>query len=361
MTALGLVGAAVIGASIFTLREKKVDDYDLYLRAAQKTAEAFAILRNDRLARDIRIDSVNDPAESGLIGMAESPITSSFGDIESERTSINPNWSTAIIQYLKKAGVRQGDRVAISMTGSFPALNIAALIAIQELGARPYWIVTESSSAWGANIPAFTWLHMEKILFDHKLFHGRAIAASLGGDNDIGAGLSSEGRDTLRSIILKSKIPLLEVVPFDSSIITGMRALKNAMNNKKPALFITIGGGSASLGTSEVGLILKSGLNSPKQALEIKDQPVQGYVAHFLKSGVPVLNILDVVSLAKKVKLTVDPVITPLPGEGALFSQPRYNIALTILLLVVFVGIVAAVSLGVFDFFFKNPRKEEMV
>ena len=73
------------------------------------------------------------------------------------------------------------------------------------------------------------------------------------------------------------------------------------------------------------------------------------------------MNILDVVSLAKKAQLPVDPVITPAPGEGALFSQPRYNVTVNILLLLVFVGIVAAVSLGIFDSIFKNPRKEEMI
>ena len=355
------MGACVIGLSVFSLTDKKVKNYDLLLRTAQKTAEAYAEIKNARLERNIPIDSVNDPAESGFIGVVSSSITTNIGDLESKRTSVNPNWGAVIINYLKQAGVRPGDRVAISMTGSFPALNIATLIAVQEYGAKPFWIVAGSSSAWGANIPAFSWFTMEKLLYERKILQRRADAASLGGDNDNGAGMSPEGRDSLRTIIIRSGIRLLEVTPLDSSIKTGLALFKKATKHKKPAIFISLGGGAASLGTSEVASILRTGLNSPKKLLEIEDQPVQGYITYFLKEGIPVLNISDILPLAKISKQPIAPVITPAPGSGNLFSAPRYNVVVNIILLVIFIGLVAAISLGFLDFLFKNPRKEEMV
>jgi poly-gamma-glutamate system protein len=361
ISVLGLVGACAIGISAFSLTNVKVKNYDLLLATAQKTAEAYAAIKNARLASALPIDSVNDPAESGLIGNVSSSITTSIGDLESKRTSVNPNWGAVIINYLKQAGVRPGDRVAISMTGSFPALNIATLIAIQEYGAKAFWIVAGNSSAWGANIPAFSWLTMEKILFDKKILQRRAIAASLGGDNDNGAGMSAEGRDSLREGIVRSGTALLEVNPLDSSIKTGLTLFKKATKHKKPALFISLGGGAASLGTSEVAAILKTGLNSPKKLLEIQDQPVQGYIESFLKEGIPVVNITDILPLAKALKQPIAPVITPAPGSGNLFSAPRYSVIIHCILLIVFVGIVATISLGVFDVLFKNPRKEELI
>ena len=361
ISVLGVIGACAIGISALSLTDKKVKNYDLLLRTSQKTAEAYAAIKNARLERNISIDRVNDPAESGLIGVVSSSITTNIGDLESKRTSVNPNWGAVIINYLKQAGVRPGDRVAISMTGSFPALNIATLIAVQEYGANPFWIVAGSSSAWGANIPEFSWLTMEKLLYDRKFLERRAIAASLGGNNDNGAGMSPEGRDSLRASIVRSGIPILEVTPLDSSIKTGLDLFKKATKHKKPALFISLGGGAASLGTSEVASILKTGLNSPKKLLDIEDQPVHGYISCLLKEGIPVLNITDILPLAKSSKQPIGPVITPTPGSGNLFSAPRYNMVITIILLIVFVGIVAAISLGFFDFLFKNPRKEELV
>jgi poly-gamma-glutamate system protein len=361
ITVLGIIGACTIGISVLSLADKKVKNYDLLLRTARKTAEAYAAVKTARLEINIPIDSVNDATESGLIGVVSSPITTNIGDLQSKCTTVNPNWGSVIINYLKRAGVRPGDNVAISMTGSFPALNIATLIAVQEYGAEPFWIVAGSSSAWGANIPEFSWFDMEKLLFKQKILHRRAVAATLGGENDNGAGMSPEGRDSLRAIIVRNGTPLLEATPMDSSINSGMAQFKKATKHKKPRLFISLGDGAASLGTIEVASILKTGLNSPKSLREIENQPVQGYVARFLKEGVPILNIADILFLAKKFQQPIAPAIIPSPGSGTLFSAPRYNVIITIALLIVFVAIVAAVSLGQFDFVFKNPRKETFV
>jgi poly-gamma-glutamate system protein len=358
ITILGIVGACVIGISSFSLENKNVKDHDLLLRTASKTAEAFSVLKKARLEKNIPIDSVNDPAESGLIGAPSSEITSSVGDLESNLTSINPNWSAVVINYLKKAGVRPGDRVALSMTGSIPAFNIATLIAIQEYGAKPEWIVANSSSNWGANIADFSWLDMEKILYDNKILTHRAKAASLGGENDNGAGLSSLGRDSLRAIISRNEIPLFEGGSLDSSIKAGMTILKKSLGNKKPSLFISLGNGIASIGTRDVGSILKNGINYPKKLIEIENQPVLGYVARFLKEGVPVLCLTDILKLAENTEQPVAPAITPVPGAGSFFSAPRYNPLINIILLIAFIGVIAAVSLGLLDSFFKNPRKD---
>jgi poly-gamma-glutamate system protein len=244
------------------------------------------------------------------------------------------------------------------MTGSLPALNIATLVAIQEYGAEPLWIEAGSSSAWGANIPNFSWFDMEKVLFDKKIIHHRAVAASLGGENDNGAGLSPDGRDSLRAIITRNGIPLLEVASLDSSIKKGIAMFKKSTKHKKPALFISLGGGAASLGTSQVASLLKTGLNLPKKLLIIGDQPVQGYISCFLKEGVPVLHITDIHKLAENTQQPISPVITPVPGAGNLFCAPRYGMLITIVLLIGFVGLVTVVSLGFLDFLFKNPRKE---
>ena len=60
--------------------------------------------------------------------------------------------------------MKEGDPVAVSFSGSFPALNIAVYAAIRTLNLKPTIISSVSGSQWGANDPAFLWIDMEHFL-----------------------------------------------------------------------------------------------------------------------------------------------------------------------------------------------------
>ena len=358
ITILGVIGAACVAASYFTLEDKAVSDESVLIRAAKKTQEAYRVIRESRMATGIPVDSIDDPAGSGLIGVASSSITTDPGDLEAKQTSINPNWAAVVVRYLEQAGVRPGECVAVGMTGSFPALDAAVLVGVQEFGARPIWIVSEGASTYGANMPAFTWLDMEQALYQKGIITGRALGASLGGNNNIGGGLPADGRDSLRLAIKRCGIPLIETQPLSSSIDLGMAQFKHAAGGNRIALYINVGGGLASLGTSQVSQILHSGLNPPKVLLDIQDEPVQGYAARFMKDGLQVFNVLDIVPLAHANKLPIAPAVTPEAGRGELFVAPIYCLWKIALLLAAYSAIVLAFAYGLTDILLKNPRKE---
>src|SRR5690606_18084703 len=155
------------------------------------------------------IDTFSDPAGTGLIGKRFTTVTSDTGLLSSKQTSINPNFAAVVVHFLKRAGLSKGETVAVGLSGSFPAANIAAYSAIQALGLRPVIIASASASQWGAKHPRFLWLDMEKVLYRRKIFPFRSSAASIGGVDDLGAGIAEEGIEKLRIGIERNQIPLI--------------------------------------------------------------------------------------------------------------------------------------------------------
>ncbi len=334
MVFLALVALASLAVAQLSLHETRAPFYDLKLQAARNTARAFALLKQRFLDRGFEIDPVNDPAQTGLIGLENSPITTSSGNLTAKLTSINPNFAALILQFLKEAGVRPGDAVAVGMTGSFPALNVATLMAIQALGARPLVITSVGSSSWGANRPTWTWLDMEHELFAAGLIPGVSLAASYGGADDVGRGLSPEGRALLDSAITRNDIPKIHVLPLERSIELRMQRFREAAGHRSIRAYVNIGGGVASLGTSEAGYLLNPGLNRPEERVFLRDLPVRGVVYRFLEQGVPVVHLLEIVRLARRYGLPVAPAVTPDPGTGPLFWEQRYHLGVILALLV---------------------------
>ena len=332
ITLLGGLGVAVSTLSVLSLRVSKVDDYEVLTAAS-----------------------------AGLIGAYSSPITTGPGDLDAKQTSINPNWAALIVGYLEEAGVRPGDPVAVGMTGSFPGLNIAAILAIEAYGAHPLWVVSQGSTAWGANRPAFTFLDMEKVLFEKKIIHGRALAATLGGNNNSGAELDNEGRTALRSTIVSRQIPFIDATPLSAAIDSEMAVFKRAAGGKRVPLYINIGTGYASLGTMNAATILSTGLNTAKKLAELQAEPVEGVATRFLAQGAQVLNLYDIVDLARQKGLPIAPAVTPLPGTGGLFFAPGYSVWMNVSLLVFYIAAVLAFANGYTNFLTKNPRKNELL
>ncbi|MBK6335610.1 MAG: poly-gamma-glutamate system protein [Betaproteobacteria bacterium] len=97
---------------------------------------------------DIAIDPTTDPSQSGLIGIDYSDLTTTLGDLRAKQLSVQPAFAALIVTWLKDAGVRRGDRVALSLTGSFPGLNIAALSACEAMGLEALVIVDWRVELW---------------------------------------------------------------------------------------------------------------------------------------------------------------------------------------------------------------------
>jgi len=299
--------------------------FDEKLAATQRMARAIDILRNQRVRNGEAVDLEVDPTGSGLVGLSSSPVTTNSGSLEAKRTTANPNWAAVLVDLLKRAGVERGDVIALGVSGSFPALNLAAFIAADELGLEIVSIASAGASSWGANIPGLSWLDMEGILVQADVLTERSVAASLGGTRDRALGMSRTGKDGLREAIRRNEVAYLETADEESSIEQRMQTYALHANGRRFAAYVNAGGSLVSIGPKSVKRLYRPGLN-------LKPHPrgagIDSVMMRFLSAGVPVINLSKVIPLAEQYGLPVEPLELPPVGEGTVFEKRQHSRAL---------------------------------
>jgi poly-gamma-glutamate system protein len=316
--------------------------YDQKIEASEKMVEALDALRRNRLDAGWALDEVNDPNQSAIIGFQYSLITTDEGDLGAKLTSINPNFSAVILQMLYDAGARQGDQVAVGFTGSFPALNIATIIACEAMGIEPVIITSVGASMWGANSPDFTYLDMETVLVNEGIISHCTLAASIGGGQDIGRSLSMAGRAAIEAAIARNNVAPIRAQSLEESqehrreIYQELRGIPGYM------AFVNVGGGISVLGHPVNGALIPAGLS--KTYLP-HNYPARGLIHEFWEHGIPIIHLLEILDIADQYGLPRAPVPLPPVGAGQIFSVERYNLTVVWIAIIVLFGALLAVLL----------------
>lgn len=327
---VSLITLLLIFLELNSKSKTKAEYYNEKTAAAELTRKAFETIRAAVDSLHIVIDNINDPNETGLIGIQYSPITTERGDLTAKLTATNPNFAAMIIELLKTAGLKKGDTAAVALSGSLPALNIAALCALQTLGVEPIIVTSAGSAMWGANYPEFTYLDMEALLHKKGIIKYRTRAATLGGKDDIGRGLSPEGREYLTTAIQRNDIEFLEADNLEHALTKRMEFYGRYKNIK---LFINID----EYPTPLMGKDTPNGFIAPHR---IKNGT--GVIPQFSDKGIPVVNLVNINRLAEKYRLPIAPIPVPDIGEGRLYYEYRYSVnqavvSLVILLIILFI------------------------
>lgn len=306
--------------------QRKQPFYEEKLAAARLCRLAMQAIKAEKEERGIRIDRDADPAGTGMIGAPLTPITSNTGYLNAKRTSANPNFAAVMVELLGQANIPRGGTVAVGVSGSFPALNVAALAALHEVKLKPIVISSVTASEWGANHPDFTWLDIEKTLLDKKVFDVRSIAASRGGIDDRGFGLSRRGLDLVDEAIARAGVRSIDSNSIEHAIDQRMEIYDEHAGKSPIRAYINIGGGSASVGTHVGRKQLEPGLNRARpRGVKLVDS----VMLRFLDRDVPVIHITGIVPLARAYGLTVEPTSMPRVGEGSVYTKAEYNRWLT--------------------------------
>lgn len=342
-----LFGLAVLALLLQVMLERtrrpvRQRDYALKLAAAEKSAAAFETLRRHLRVAGADLDLVNDPAGTGLIGPEFSLITNARGDLEAKLTSLNPNWAAVMVALLRRAGAKPGDPVAVALSGSFPGLNIALYSALETLELTPVVIVSVGASMWGANDPAFTWLDMERVLNEQGVFHTRAAAATPGGGDDMGRGLSPEGRRLIEAAIARNGAPLLASDNIEDAITRRMAFYNTELRGRLPRCYVNVGGGVASLGSSHNKILIPRGFTT---TLTADNWPRKGTMVLMSDRGVPIIHFLEIAALAREYGLPVAPDYLAAPGEGDIFVRDSYRLDLSAVCFLLY-GVLCAAALA---------------
>ncbi len=342
-----LVGLALLSLLALYVAEQTAEPvrqpyFEKKLQAAKLSLVAREAIKSYTQNLGIKVDVQNDPYRTGLIGQERTPTTSDRGAITSKIVATNPNFAAVFVDMLVKAKVKKGSVVAVGMTGSFPGLNISFLAACAALELKPIIITSVGSSDWGANMPALSWLDMEKVLNDRGIIPFKSVAASIGGGSDNGRGLSPEGRDLLKEAILRNEVRFIDEPSLLNNIADRMKIYQEQSGDRPIACYVNIGGGVASLGGSHNQRLIPMGVT---HHLAMKNFPVRSVIVQMAEQGLPVINISNVEKIAVRYKIPTDvKSAEPELGEGPLFFKERYSVSNTIILtlilgVVVFVGI----------------------
>lgn len=288
----------------------------------QRMREAIAAVADLRRDLGIALDPVHDPNLTGLIGVEVSPVTTTIGNLEAKRTSTNPQMAGLILRLLHQAGVRTGDAVAVGASGSFPALILATLLAVEDLGAQPVMVSSLGASSWGANHPGFTWGDIEAGLHARGVIGYRSVAVSLGGERDTAFGMEAAAVDLLERALRRTGLPRIDEADLQANVAARMRAFAEGAAGRRIAAFVNVGGNWAHIGDSAWLLSLGPGLHLGLPERVAPPEPNErGLLYHYLADGVPVIHLLNVRQLAFDNGLAIDPV--PLPeGIGPLAGSP---------------------------------------
>lgn len=316
--------------ALIAVENSKVDSkqewYDQKLEAARLSQVASECIKNYRLEKGVFIDAINDPNQTALIGQEYTLISTDRGYIDSKLSTTNPNFAAVMVQFLKEAGLEKGDHVAVGFTGSFPALNIAVLAALETLNLKPILITSVGSSNYGANDPYFTWLDMENVLYKSNVFHNKSVAASIGGGFDVGRGLSPEGRELIVKAIQRNDVEFINEKHLENSISRRLEIYEKHSEGQPVKAYINVGGGIASLGNTINGQLIPPGLT---QYLPMRNYPVRGVIVQMGQKGIPVIHLLNVEQLLTKYGLPNAPVPLPEPGDGGIFVEKKYSLVVT--------------------------------
>lgn len=334
---------------LFVEKNKKLvpqDFYQVKLDAAVLSKEAFKAIKAEKEKLGIKINSRFDPARTGLIGKKETIITSDHGVLRSKQISVDPNIAALIVQWFKDIGLKEGDTVAIGMTGSFPALDTSTLAAIKVLKLNPIIIVSATASQWGANLPQYSWLDMFHVLKEKNIIPYSPIAASIGAQKDLGSGLDDSGVKNVLLTIKRYNIPLIKEPKVSDSIDKRLSLYKASAGDEGIKAYVNIGGGVASIGkhfakdnlskdqkAQVLASHLKTGVNTQ---LPVSLANSNSVAVRFLKEGIPVINIKDISKIARDYNLKPWRDYMGI-GVGPLFFHEKYNIwyALISLLIIV--------------------------
>jgi poly-gamma-glutamate system protein len=297
------------------------------MAASDRALRCFSAIQEARVGTPATLDNENDPEASGLIGQEFTLITTDRGVLDSKLTTVNPNFAAVFIQYFHELGLKQGDPVAISMTGSFPALNVAMLCAAEELKLRPIVITSIGASMWGANDPHFTWLDMERLLNEKGLLKTRSLAASVGGSNDRGRGLSPKGRALLRETIARSGVPLISEPTLEQSVQKRIELFDREAGPRGIKAYVNIGGGSASVGNAQSANLIPPGII---RALHPYNWTQRGALHHYAMREIPIIHLLNIESIAHEYGLPLSPETVPPVGEGDIFHREAYDLRVAI-------------------------------
>lgn len=327
LIALVVLTAGTISADHFYRKKKPLMNADNMHAAAELAQEWFNIIRDLKQEKGVESDALSNVVNNFMIGDEWSDITSSLGSLQAKEISTNPDFAALIVRFLYEAGLKEGDRVGLILSGSFPALAISTLAALHITGMDVIVMSSLGASTYGANQPRVTWIDMEKALIRRGGLKYKSTLVSMGAEDDSGLGLFGEGKNLIIRAAERNDIDLY--VPL--SLAESIRHRVEILDKNDISLLINIGGNQASMGNCSHTLGIPNGLN---KEMDLCDDPERGVISYINEEGVPFVNMLNIKDLSSRYGIDGAPGIRYSESTNLYSSTSTNKLAISIILLI---------------------------
>lgn len=291
--------AGTAASITFFRRQQPLPCRDEMEEAVVLTEKMFGTIEQLKQERNIISDAHSNVPFGFMIGDEWTDITTTLGSLDAKETSTNPDFAALTVRLLHEAGISRGDKVGVIISGSFPALAISTLAALQTIGIEPVVMSSLGASTYGANQPGATWIDMETALRRGGMkFKSILISAGATGDN--GTGLSPEGMAIIGNAANRNRVDLYIPDNLQESLMRREAIFREA----NISLLINIGGNETALGGCVHALGIPNGLN---YEMTYCDDPDRGLISRLSQSGIPFINMLDIKDLASRYGMAVSP------------------------------------------------------
>jgi len=280
------------------------------VQAARTMEQAIAQVKAARIERGLAF-APDDVAQTGIIGEELTPLVTTLGSLPAKRMSTDPGFAVLVVDLLRAVGVRGGDVIAVGFSGSLPGLNIAVLSAAHALGLDPIIISSVGSSQWGATDPLFTWLDMERALYDGGVVRFRTVAAARSGGARSNF-LLDEGNEVAGEAIRRNGLPELAGQTFSEILQKRMALYLDRAAGRPVKAFVNVGGASANVGRCDQSRIATGIIRRLPPCAE-QDQ---GLIHRFVRMDVPAIHLLQVQRLARRYGVSLQGASKSLTGAG---------------------------------------------
>lgn len=265
-------------------------------RAVERTERSFSIIRDEKLRRGLLDYTDAARMKYPLLGIEFSEMTTTLGSHEAKIASSNPEFAALVVRTLIDHGVDSTKTVGLTLSGSFPALGISVLCALEELGITPMIISSLGASTYGANEPGMSWADIEQVLVSHHILTHRSLVMTPGADSDSGGGLPDGGIDSIKSIAARIGFSLRIPKSFNDAIAIR----ESIMTVNDIAMLINIGGNHAILGNCTHASSIPNGFHDRLTSCREQDR---GLLMRLSEKGIPVLHLLNIKNLAQQYEI----------------------------------------------------------
>lgn len=297
------------------------------MQAVELTKKWFNIIQEQKEIRNIYSDAISNVPYNFLLGNDFTFTTTTLGSINAKEISTNPDFSALMIKLITEAGIKEGDKVGLIISGSFPSLAISTLAALQILKIDVLLSSSLGSSSFGANQEGATWLDMENWLIDKGGLNYHSIIVSKGAENDIGLGLTEEGNAILEDAAKRNSRTLY----MPQSLSQAITDRVNLYKSNNISLLINIGGNQAAMGRCAHSVSIPNGLH---KNIQLCDDDLRGVIQEINSTGVPIINLLNIKDLANRYKMDIAPGIEYAKSTNLYIEINKSRLVLTISLIV---------------------------